>query len=150
MLTKRQKQILHRAIDSAREQGSAKYVDEYGLPVDVVAFVAMYESIPLEFIAQWEGPVDEATYNHKEKWGSGHYAYRLDPYLAGDVRVSSQEYDNTTIGFYRPAADDPILISLQKIWDMSRVNRSAAYRTQQLLSLKHTMHALVDKLPTCD
>lgn len=151
MLTKRQKQILHRAIDSARDRGSAKYVDEFGLPVDVAAFVAMYEGISPEVYKDWEGSFDEIHKDNKAftayYWNKGLQAF--ESYMSEDTRVNYQGFDNPSIHFFRPGVDDPILVALQKLWDMSRVTRGAD-KAQQILSIRSTMHSLVDQLPTSD
>lgn len=144
MLTPRQKAILHRAIDEARDQGGAKYVDEFGLPLDVVAYVAMYEGIGSEVVETWEGPIDEIHSKNK----SFHVYYLnkglnvLEPYMSESNTVDSPEHDGDY--YLRPAAKGPILLVLQKIWDMSRTK--GRDKTFSLDMIRYQMHKLVDSL----
>lgn len=143
MLTPRQKAILHRAIDEARAQGSAKYVDEFGLPLDVVAYVAMYEGIDSGVYEAWDGPFENIHSANKNfnTYYCNKGLYVLEPYMFESNSVDSPEYDGS---YFRPAAKGPILVVLQKIWDMSR-NKN---RNKELFRdvLKQHMHKLVDTL----
>lgn len=150
MLTKRQKAILHRAIDSARDQGSGKYVDEYGLPLDIVAHVAMYEGIESAVYSEWEGPF--STIHEKNKDFQAYYLNKnlqvLEPYMSEDTYVESKQYDNTVVGFYRPHVYGPILEVLQKLWDLSRLPMDIVNKYFYMSHLRNLMHSLVDQIPT--